>query len=239
MGVKKRLELGDWLSIIAILLLIGLFAWIGHAYFSAFGYQRGGGLAAAAENLRLFILSYGNLGLLVLLGLQVLQVIVAAIPSALVLFAGGFIYGLGWAMVSGVVGVALGTACAFYLARLLGRRVVALFVSEKHLQKLDSLATGERAGLALLLLFILPVPKDFLPYLAGLTKIRPASFFLISAVGRLPGMLISAYLGAHIMQRDYVLLGLLVALSAAAALLSYIYRGKIMGLIQKTVNSEQ
>jgi len=233
MGVKRRLEIRDWLSIAAILLLIGMFVWIGRAYISAFGVEQGGDALATAENLRLFILSYGNFGLLILLGLQVLQVIVSVIPSALMLFVGGYIYGIGLAMLSGIIGVAIGTACAFYLARLLGRRVVTLFVSEKDLQKLDGLATGKRAGLVLLLLFILPVPKDFLPYIAGLTKIRPGSFFLISAVGRLPGMLISAYLGAHLLQRNYLLLGLVTAACAIVALFFYFYREKIMGVMHR------
>jgi uncharacterized membrane protein YdjX (TVP38/TMEM64 family) len=215
------------------MLLILLSFYIGHEYVKTFGLVQAGGLLASAENLRLFILSYGRFGYAIMVALQALQVIVSFIPAALVLFASGFIYGTGLGMLSGIVGIALGTACSFYIARLLGRRVVTLFVSEKNLRKLDGLATGNRAALVLLLLFILPTPKDFLPYIAGLTNIRAGSFFLISAVGRLPGMLISAYLGAHILQRNYLLLGLMVAISAAAALLFFIYREKILGLANK------
>jgi len=233
MGVKRRLEIRDLLSIVVILLLIGLFIYIGGAYGKAFGHIKSGGLLATAENLRLFILSYGRWGLVIMIGFHTLHVIVSAIPSALVQFAGGLIYGMGLGMLSGFIGITVGTACSFYLSRLLGRRMVTLFVSEKNLQRLDGLAISDRTALVLLLLFILPVPKDFIAYCAGLTKIRAGSFFLISATGRLPGMLIATYLGSHLWERNYLLLGLAAAVCAAAALLSYFYRDRILGLATK------
>jgi uncharacterized membrane protein YdjX (TVP38/TMEM64 family) len=233
MGVKRRLEIRDWLNIVALLLLLALFVCIGRAYSNAFGHMQGGGLLATAENLRLFILSYGRWGLAIMIGLHALHVIITVIPSGLVQFSGGLIYGMGLGMLSGFIGITLGSAVSFYLSRLLGRRVVTMFVSEKNLRKLDGLAVSDRTSLILLLLFILPVPKDFLAYLAGLTDMRAGRFLLISALGRLPGMLAATYLGAHLLQRDYLLLGLAVTACAAAALLAYIYRQKILALASK------
>ena len=228
MGIKRRLKTRDWLHIITILLLIGLLALIGRAYGKAFGHMQDGNLLLAAENLRLFILSYGRWGLAIMAGLHALHVLIAFIPAAMIQFVGGLIYGMGLGMLSGIIGVALGTAVSFYLSRLLGRRIVTLLLSEKTLHKLDGLAVSDRAAWVLLLLFILPVPKDFLAYLAGLTNIRACHFFLISAVGRLPGMFIATYLGAHILQRNYLLLGLAVVLCVATILLSYLYRDRIL-----------
>lgn len=228
------MEARDWLHIVTILLLIGLFAYIGREYGQAFGPLKGGGLLASVENLRLFILSYGHWGLIIMVGLHTLHVIVSIIPSVLVQFTGGFIYGMGLGMLSGLIGIALGTACSFYLSRLLGRRVVTLFVSAQNLRKLDSLAISNRAALVLLLLFILPVPKDFIAYFAGLTNIRASRFFFISAAGRLPGMLIATYLGSHVLDRNYLLLGLVTAICSVVSLLSFIYREKIFGLASKS-----
>lgn len=234
MGARRRLKARDWLNIIVILLLLGLFIWIAREYSRAFGHIWGGSLLESAQNLRSFVLSYGRWGLLTMICLHMLHVIVSVIPSVLVQFVGGLIYGMGLGMLSGFVGIALGSAVSFYLARLLGRRVVALFVSEKSLSKLDRLAGSDKALLVLLLLFILPVPKDFIAYVAGLSNMRAGSFFFVSLTGRLPGMLIATYLGSHLLERNYLLLGLGVALCAAAALLSYIFRAKILALAHKT-----
>jgi uncharacterized membrane protein YdjX (TVP38/TMEM64 family) len=225
--MKRRLETRDLLSIVVILLLMWLFIYIGREYFVSI---KKGGILASAENLRLFILSYGRWGLVIMIGLHALHVIVSVIPSALVQFAGGLIYGMSLGMLSGFIGITAGTACSFYLSRLLGRRVVTLFVSEKNLQKLDELAVSDRTALVLLLLFILPVPKDFIAYCVGLTNIRAGLFFLIAAAGRLPGMLIATYLGSHLLERNYLLLGLAAAVCAAAARFSDFYREKILGL---------
>ncbi|MCL1817031.1 MAG: VTT domain-containing protein [Clostridiales bacterium] len=228
MSINRQIGTRDWLHIIIIVLLIGLFAYIGREYLRVFGSLQGGGLYASAENLRFFILSYGHWGLIIMIGLHALHVVVSVIPSMLVQFAGGFIYNMGLGMLSGFIGITLGTACSFYLSRILGRRVVTLFVSEKNLLKLDSLAISPRTAQVLLLLYILPVPKDFIAYFAGLTKIRASRFFFISAVGRLPGMLIATYLGARVLERNYLLLGLATAACAALSLLSFIYREKIL-----------
>jgi len=237
MGIKRRLEARDWLNIIAILLLIGLSIVIARAYGRVFGGVQEGGLLAQAENLRLFILSYGRWGLLIITALHWLQVVVAIIPSVMVQFVGGLIYGMGLGMLTGLVGINLGTAVSFYLSRLLGRRVVTLFVSDKDLHKLDGLITSDTGTLLLLLLFILPTPKDFIAYFAGLTDMRASRFLLISAVGRLPGMFVATYLGSHLLTRNYLLLGLVVVLCCAVGLLSFIFRDRIWKLMIK--NAEQ
>ncbi|MCL1976356.1 MAG: VTT domain-containing protein [Firmicutes bacterium] len=226
--MKRQIGPRDWLSIVIILFLAGLFIYIGREYSRAFGSIQGGGLLFAAQNLRLFILSYGRLSLIIMIGLHALHVIVSVIPSVLVQFAGGFIYGMGIGMLCGFIGITIGTACSFYLSRLLGRRMVTLFVSEKKLHKLDSLAISPRTARVLLLLFILPVPKDFIAYFAGLTKISASRFFFISTVGRLPGMLIATYLGSHILERNYLLLGLITVVCVGLSILSFIYRERIL-----------
>ncbi|MCL1816588.1 MAG: VTT domain-containing protein [Clostridiales bacterium] len=230
MGVKRKPAPKDWFNIIVIILLIGLFMWLFQKYVQTVGYFDSKDPLSAANNLRLFILTFGHVGFAVMIGLHALHVIVSVIPSVVVQFTGGLVYGMGLGMLSGLIGIIIGTFVSFYLSRLLGRRVVALFVSKEKLQKIDTLANSAKVSLVLLLLFILPVPKDFLAYLAGLTKIKASLFFLISTIGRLPGMLIATYLGSHLLQRHFPLLGLIVAACAITALFSLIYREKLMTL---------
>lgn len=231
MRLKRKPEKRDWLNIAVITALLLLFVRVGFEYTRLFGEVRGGGLAASAENLRRIILSYDGAGILVTLLLHVLHVVVSVIPAALIQFAGGLIYGIPIGMAIGIIGVSIGTALSFYLSRLLGRRVMTLFISEKNINRLERLVSGNTSAIVLLLLFMLPTPKDFFAYFFGLTNMKASKFFLISAVGRLPGMLVATYLGAGVLGQSYAPVIVVSVLSCAAIVSFYLFKDKIIGLI--------
>ena len=67
----------------------------------------------------------------IFLGLQVIQVIVAILPGEITGFAGGILFGPLWGTVLSTLGLALGSWIAFNLARLVGRPLVEVFVSQE------------------------------------------------------------------------------------------------------------
>lgn len=236
MKFKRQPEARDWLNITIIVILIGLFIFIGTSYTKTFGQINTGDLLSSAENLRQLILSYDNAGLLVMVFMHSLHVIISFIPSVLVQFVGGLIFGMTAGMLTGIIGIAIGTAVSFYLSRLLGRRVVTLFVSEKNINKLEGLISGDMSTVVLLALFMLPTPKDFFAYFIGLTHMKASKFFLISAIGRLPGMIVATYLGAHVFDRNYVLIISVAVASSLLFLVLYIFRTKIPGMFAKNTD---
>ena len=233
MKLKRKPEKSDILNIILLLIFIALLLWITLKYRQAFGGLRMDDLASSTESLREYILSYGGAGVWLMILLHALQVIVSVIPAMIVQFIGAAIYGLGVGMLIGIAGVAAGTAVSFYASRYLGRRVITLFVSEKQLNRLDNMMSANASAAALLVLFIIPFPKDILGYFIGLTKMRALKFFIISAMGRLPGMLVASYLGAHVLDRNYALVITAAVLTTAAMIVLYLLRGKILRLILK------
>lgn len=230
---KRKIEARDILNISVILLLIGLFAWIGVNYASTFGKLDYSDLIGSAENMRQFILSYGNTAIVMILFMHLIQVVISFIPSVLVQFVGGMIFGMGMGMLTGIIGIAAGTAISFYLTRLLGRRVMTLFISEQNIQKIESFFAGEMSSLVLLVLFILPTPKDFFAYFVGLTNMKASRFFILSAVGRLPGMLVATYLGAHVFDRNYVMIAIIAVASSSLFLVLMLFRDKILSALNK------
>jgi uncharacterized membrane protein YdjX (TVP38/TMEM64 family) len=182
----------------------------------------------AGENLQNMLLAYGNLGLLIMTLLHTLHAVIAFIPAAIIQFVGGMIYGTTLGVLTCLIGIPIGTAIAFYLSRHLGKRVVTLFVSPKNIARLEKLFTGNTSVLVLLILFLLPTPKDFFAYFVGLTNMKAAKFFLISFVGRLPGILVSTYLGAHIFDKNYALIISVIVLTSAVSLLCYVFKDKII-----------
>lgn len=233
MTFKRKLEKRDRLNIAVILILAGIFVWIGIEYTKMFGEIKGGDLISSAENLRQFILSYGNAGIIVTVFIHALHVIISFIPSALVQFVGGMIYGMGGGMLVGLIGIPIGTAISFYISRIFGRQVVTLFVSEKNMNKLGGVVSSDTSAMVLLFLFIIPSPKDFFAYFIGLTNMKASKFFIISFIGRLPGMIITTYFGAHVFDRNYALIISAAVICGIVSLIVYIFKDKILAAFSK------
>lgn len=71
----------------------------------------------------------------------------------------------------------IGTAVAFYLGRILGRKIIKHIVKPETIQKYDHFF--DNGKLLLFLAYFLPLfPDDEISYLAGLSSIRPGVFYL-------------------------------------------------------------
>jgi len=224
----------DLLNICSMIVLLGLFVLVGLKYFEFYDELKGDGIISTALNLQNAILSYGNKGLFVIVLLHALHVIILVIPAALIQFAGGLIYGIPIGMAVGIIGVAVGTATSFYLSRRLGRRFITLFVSEKSLDKMDGIISKDTSVIALLILFIIPFPKDIIAYFIGLTKMSAARFFLISALGRLPGMFVATYLGTNVMDSNFTLVIVVGIITLVAFLFFYLFKDRIFSFVVRS-----
>ena len=246
--LKRKIEAGDIVRIVGILLFVGFVVWMTVLFSREFEVITAGGgqsgavpagnfldkMLLSAQNLTEYISSnFGAYAVVVLTFLQFLQVVITAIPAAITSFASGMIYGVWGALLISAVGTALGTALTFYLTRLLGRRVLTLFVSQKNIDKMENFIDADTSTLVLFILFIIPSPKDFFPFFVGLTKMKAWKFFLISFIGRLPGMFVTSYLGATVADRNWVLLIGMTIFAIAASALFVIFNKKIMELLKR------
>ena len=196
--LKRKIEAPDIIRMAGIAILLAVLIWGGIFYTRTFlgtGDSSGNfidNMLASAEILRTFITTdRPALGFVIMLLLETMPVIIAAVPSSVTSFVGGMVYGVWGGMLVSAIGAALGTAISFFLSRLLGRRVLTLFVSEKNIARMEALMDGNTSALVLLALYVIPTPKDFFAYFIGLTNMKASKFFLISAVGRIPGMLVA------------------------------------------------
>jgi uncharacterized membrane protein YdjX (TVP38/TMEM64 family) len=242
--LKRKIEVSDVVRMAGIAVFIGLVAWAAVLYTRSFGEVTaadGAGnflqnLQASGIKMKDYIaVQYPKTGLLIMLFLQILHVVVSAIPAAIISFASGMVYGMWGGMLISIVGTAMGTAVSFYLARLLGRRVLTLFVSEKNIAKMEKMIDGNTSTFVLLVLFIIPSPKDFFSYFIGLTNMKASKYFLISAAGRIPGMLITTYLGTVALNQDpnYALIIGCTVFAVVVSIFSFTFKNKIMALLNK------
>jgi len=174
-------------------------------------------LARKPEELKALLNSYGWRGVLVFMGIQVLQVVVAAIPGEFVQIAGGYIYGTWLGTLYSLTGIVTGSTIVFFIARFIGYRLVKLLVTPAHLEKLNFLINSKKSEMAMFILFLIPgMPKDIITYVAGITPLKPLRFFSIIMLGRFPALVASSYIGSNTQKGNY---GIVIAFSVAALIL--------------------
>ncbi|HBT49972.1 MAG TPA: TVP38/TMEM64 family protein, partial [Caldanaerobacter subterraneus] len=94
-------------------------------------------LVSNPEKFRNWINSFGSLGVLIFISIQVFQVVVFVIPGEVVQVAGGYLYGTILGTLYSVIGITLGSLICFSIARILGYDFVKNIVSEEKLKKFD------------------------------------------------------------------------------------------------------
>lgn len=161
--------------------------------------------------------AYGWKGVLLFIGIQILQVLVAAIPGEVTQIAGGYIYGTWFGTLYSITGILAGSVIVFFIARLLGYPLVKMLVSPEQLKKFNFMINGDKSEAAMFLLFLIPgIPKDILTYIAGITPVKPLRFFIIITIARLPALFASSVIGSSTEKGNYVTV---IILSVAALVL--------------------
>ena len=143
---------------------------VGTAAFCIWAYYAG--ILQSKETLSAFIKQAGVWGPPLFIFLQILQTVVPIIPGALTSVAGIFIYGHIVGTIYNYVGIVIGCAIIFYLARTYGPAFVQSVVSKRTYDKyVGWLDEGNRFERFFIFMMIWPIsPADFLCMLAALTK---------------------------------------------------------------------
>lgn len=145
----------------------------------------------SVEKLQALILEFGFWGRVIFVCLQFLQVTFIPIPSPILIIAGSLIYGPFEAGLLSIAGILLGSALAFFLGRVFGKKLVVYMVGKEAEKKWRTFLTN--CKYTFVLMMILPFfPDDILCMVAGLTEMswtffmvtqlitRPISIFLVS-----------------------------------------------------------
>ena len=145
----------------------------------------------SVDKLQTVILELGFWGRFIFVLLQFLQVTFVPLPSPVLIIAGSLIYGPFQAGLLSIAGILLGSALAFFLGKMFGRKLVAFMVGDKTERKWRKFLSGCKYTFVLMML--LPFfPDDILCMVAGVTDMswgffmltqlitRPISIFLVS-----------------------------------------------------------
>ncbi len=176
----------------------------------------------------------GPVGILILLGLQLLQIVVAFIPGEVVQIAAGMLYGPWIGALVIMVGCVISSALIFVLVHKLGAPFVQGMVPDKYSAKFKEFEKTGKLNVIVFVLFLIPgLPKDVFTYLVPLTDMNMKTFLILSNVGRIPGVVVSTYaanglVDGHIMQSVIIF-----AVAALIAVLGIVFREQIMKVLER------
>lgn len=161
---------------------------------------------------------YGANGMLAYVAVTALAVVAAPLSAMPLLPLATASWGPGIAALLSILGWTIGAVLAFLLARTLGRRVIARFVSLEHAERVAQRIIGTNVFVAVLLLRMV-VPVDVLSYAVGLfVPIRFGAYVLATIIGVTPFAFVFAY------ALDTMPLYAVVTTLGALLVLVYVYR---------------
>lgn len=174
----------------------------------------------------------GPVGVLILLGLQLLQIVVAFIPGEVVQVAAGMLYGPFFGSLIILVGCVISSSIIYTLVHKLGAPFVQSMVSEKYLVKFYEFERSGKLNLIVFILFLIPaMPKDVFTYLVPLTNMRMRAFLVLSTIGRIPGVIISTYAASGLAEGDMATSLIIFGIAAVLMILGIIFRDKIFSVL--------
>ncbi|MBC7173426.1 MAG: TVP38/TMEM64 family protein [Polyangiaceae bacterium] len=155
------------------------------------------GFFGDAKRVREWVDGFGPAAPIVIIFLTALQVIVAPIPGQVAGMAAGYLFGTGLGTLYTMLGLVIGSGAAMLLARRLGRPWVQRFVDPERLEHWDHVAQRWGPAVFFLAFFVPGLPDDLLCFVIGLSGLRLGQMLVLATIGRFPGMVGAAFLGAN------------------------------------------
>lgn len=189
-----------------------------------------GGISLLLEKMQ----QAGPAGVLILLGLQLLQVIVAFIPGEVTQVAAGLFYGPVWGALIILLGVVISSFIVYNLVHALGAPFVRAMVPESFLDKFREFERAGKLNTLVFILFLIPaLPKDTLTYIIGLTDMKCSTFLVLSTLGRAPGVFVSAFAASSLVTGDVARGVIIFVIFAAISVVVILFRGRIMARLSR------
>lgn len=183
--------------------------------------------------------SYGSFSWLILMGLQVVQTVLAIIPSGPIVIITGMLYHPVLAVLICLIGQTLGALVVIGLVKLFGNNFLALFIDPEQPKKFKLLEDGKRCGVLMFSYLLIPfLPKDPIAFIVPFTKVKIRHFIWINFLARLPMTIVSVIVGNSVITGNYVVGIVIGTISFILALLCFIFNKKIVAVLDRFSNKK-
>ena len=193
---KEEIKLIKIIATIIIIAILGIFIWQLAPLIINLSTHEG---QIAFKNK---INSMGFTGVLMLFGLQVVQMLLVILPGEPFEVLAGMCYGTWGGYLFITISVLITNIIIFFTVRKLGKKYLYNFFKKEKVEKVmkSKLFKNPRnIEFVLFVLFFLPAsPKDLFVYIGGLLPVKPSRFILIATFARFPSIITSTMVGANI-----------------------------------------
>lgn len=170
---------------------------------------------ANARAVRAFVSDHAFVSRLAMLGINIVQVLLAFLPGEPVELASGYAFGFWEGTALCLVASGLATSAIYWATRRWGWKLVGLFFERSLFDRFSWLKSAKRLELIMLIVFLIPgTPKDFLTYFAGLTNMRFLPVVLIATFGRIPSIVTSTITASAVGSGNWPLVACTLVASA-------------------------
>jgi uncharacterized membrane protein YdjX (TVP38/TMEM64 family) len=184
---------------------------------------------AYREAFSAWVAGLGLGGIFILLGLQILQIVVAVIPGGPVEIIAGAAYGAWGGFGICAAGCVVASSLVFVMVRKFGLPLLRRFFGDRKTKRWKFLEDAKKTAMAVFILFLVPgVPKDILTWFVPLSRLSLARFVIISVVARTPAMLSSTMMGDSMIQGEWGMVLVLFLVIGLAGLGGIQFRDKIV-----------
>lgn len=150
------------------------------------------------EMVESWAVSMGTFGPLAVIGVIILETVIAPIPGTIVPIVIGALYGVWPGILYAWIGNIVGSTIAFWIARKLGRPIVTRVVKSHRLEQFDKFLHQNR--LMIWIVYVIPVfPIDMTSFVIGMSKITYRRFLSIISIGFTFNLLILTFFGERIL----------------------------------------
>lgn len=210
------------------------------AFFAALTYFVGRPLlefVSEPEKFREWVDSYGFLGVLAFIGINMVQVFLAIIPGGPFEIAAGYAFGVVKGTLICDFAMTSASVIIFAFVKKFGMKFVEIFADREKVENLSFLQNNSKSKAFMFFFYLIPgLPKDLMCYAAGLTKLSIPYFAFINAVGRFPAILMSAIGGNAVGEQKYTIFIIIMAVIIVAYIVGSIAYKKITDAHKKSEN---
>jgi len=171
----------------------------------------------------------GFVGWLVMIGVQILQVVVAFIPGEPVELIAGALYGTWGGYLLCALGCILGTIPVLLISRKLGYKLLYRLFDKDQVDNYTFLKDSSKMETVVFVVFLIPAtPKDMLTYFAGVAKIPVWKFVLLTTFARFPSVISSTMLGSSAIKGNWSASLVIFIATALIGVLGIVFKDRII-----------
>lgn len=145
-----------------------------------------GGIFESRDDFVSYVHGFGRYSVILFITLQILQLFLPFLPSAITVTAGVVLYGPVIGVLYNYIGISIGSILAFLIVRRYGESALHKLVSEKKIRKYeDKLTHGKNFERFFTLVIFTPfAPDNVICYLAGLSDMSIKKVSLVILLGK-------------------------------------------------------